>query len=160
MRSIISYYSYSGNTEKVVNIFSDVLRERGEVDIQRLKPKSEITNFIAQCKAAFTGKRAELEGAVNFDASPYDIILIGSPVWAFAPTPAINTFLDDLSGMNGKRAVVLLTSGSGAGVKKCFNNIRNILQNKGAHTIDEINIPDRKLADENFIRSSIEKILG
>lgn len=159
MKTLIVYYSYSGITDKVINIFAGILRKKSEVIIQRLKPKKEITTFVGQCGAAFTKKRAELEDGVSFDVKDYDLLLIGSPVWAFAPTPAVNTYLDRLSGLEGKKAIVLLTSGSGAGVKKCFNNIRTVLENKKALSINEINIPNARMSDENFIISSLEKAI-
>jgi multimeric flavodoxin WrbA len=159
MKALITYYSYSGITDKIANLYANILREKGEVTIQRLKPKEEITTFIGQCRAAFSRKRAELKDGVNFDVKNYDLLLLGSPVWAFAPTPVINTYLDKISGLEGKRVIVLLTSGSGAGVKKCFSNIKIILENKCASRIDEINIPNRIMSDENSINSSLEKIL-
>ncbi|MDD5496484.1 MAG: flavodoxin [Candidatus Omnitrophica bacterium] len=160
MKSLITYYSFSGNTDKAAQILADALKSKGEVDMQRLKPKTEIMKFFAQCRAAFTNKRAELEGSVNFDASHHDLILIGSPVWAFAPTPVINSFLDKLSGMNGKRAIVFLTYGSGAGVKKCFNHIKTILKNKGAFDVLEIGISDSRTGDANYVASLLEKTLA
>lgn len=159
MKTLITYYSFSGNTDKVANIFADALRKKGEVVLQRLKPADEIRNFALQCKAAFMGERADLEGDVQFDLGQYDLLLIGSPVWAFAPTPPINTYLDKISGLNGKRAIILLTSGSGTGVGRCFKNIRKALEGKGASRMDEVNIPDRKLKDTEFITSSLEKVL-
>ena len=159
MKTLITYYSFSGNTDKVADIFADVLRKRGEVVLQRLKPANEIQNFALQCKAAFMGERAVLEGDVQFDLGQYDLVMIGSPVWAFAPTPSINTYLDKLSGLNGKRVIMLLTSGSGTGVGRCFKNMRKVLENKGAAKVDEVNIPDRKQNDKEFIASSLEKVL-
>jgi len=151
MRSLVVYYSFSGNTDHAAKLFAGELKKKGEVDIQRLFPKDEIKDFLGQCRAARAYKRADLEGKVDHDASPYDLVVLGSPVWAFAPVPAMNTFLDSLSGLNGKRVIVLLTSGSGLGVKHCFKNIGRILKNKGASTVDEINIPDRLQKNEEHI---------
>lgn len=159
MKSLVTYYSYSGHTENVINIFSDILKTNGEVTIQRLVPKEEIRSFLAQCRAARSYKRTDLKEGIKYDASPYDLILIASPVWAFAPVPAMNTYFDNLSGLNGKKVVVLLTSGSGLGVNNCFKNMRAVLHNKGAASISEINIPDRKQSDNHFIRTSLEKVL-
>ena len=159
MKSLVTYYSFSGNTDRVAKTFADILKNKGEIDIRRLKPKDEITSFLGQCRAARSHKRAELEAGAIFDISPYDIALIGCPVWAFAPVPAMNAYLDAISGLNGKRVIVLLTSGSGLGVKHCFKHIRSVLENKGAARIDEINIPDSKQTDEAFIKESLEKIL-
>jgi len=159
MKALVTYYSFSGNTDKVMKIFAGVLKAGGEAKLQRLTPKNEIKDFLGQCMAARSGKRSALHDGIDFDASHYDLIVIASPVWAFAPTPAVNSFLDGLTGLNGKRVIVLLTSGSGLGVKKCFKSMRIVLGNKGAAHIEEINIPDRKQKDENFIKTSIENIL-
>jgi FMN-dependent NADH-azoreductase len=158
MKTLITYYSYSGITEEVIGIFKEVLEKKSEIKIQRLKPKEEITSFFAQCLAARSKKRCAIE-AVLFDVSSYDAIIIGLPVWAFAPAPAINTYLDKVTGLNNKKLIVLLTSGSGLGVKMCFKYINNILSSKGVSQISEINIPNSKMKDKSFIISSLEKTL-
>jgi flavodoxin len=160
MKILIVYYSYSGNTDNVIRAWADRLKARNEVTVQRLRPRQEITGFAGQCRAAFSGQKAELEEGISYDASPYELIMLGSPVWAFAPVPAMNTYLARVNGLHGKSVVVLLTSGSGLGVKRCFKNIRVILESKGASGIDEINIPDRRQSDGAFIESQIGKYLG
>ena len=139
-------------------MFKEALEKKSELKVQRLKPKEEITSFFGQCTAARFKKRCEIEEAL-FDASSYDTVIIGLPVWAFAPTPAINTYLDKVIGLNNKKLIVLLTSGSGAGVKMCFKYINSILSNKGVSNISEINIPNAKMDDKSFIISSLEKAL-
>lgn len=158
MKILITYYSYSGITEKVINIFREVLAKRGELKTQRLKPKKEITSFFGQCIAARSKKRCELEEAL-FDAASYDTIILGLPVWAFAPTPAINTYLDKVTGLSNKKLIVLLTSGSGLGVKACFQYINALLRGKGVSNISEINIPNARMQDQDFIIASLEKNL-
>ena len=130
MKILITYYSYGGVTKEVVDIFKEILEKKSELKIQRLKPKEEITSFVGQCLAARSKKRCEIEEAL-FDASSYDTIIIGLPIWAFAPAPAINTYLDKVTGLANKKLIVLITSGSGLGVKKCFKYINNILSGKG-----------------------------
>jgi len=159
MKALITYYSFSGITEKVINIYADILRKKGEVTIQRLRPKDEITTFFGQCRAAFARKRADLRNDINYNTKDYDLLLLGTPIWAFAPTPAVNTYLDKISGLEGKRVITLITSGSGTGLGKCFKNIRSALEAKGASKIDEVNVPNRKMKDEGFIRDSLEKVL-
>lgn len=159
MKSLIAYYSFTGNTDRVVKIFGKILGAKGAVDIQRLRPKKEVASFLGQCRSARLREKPELDGEIRYDASPYDLVLIASPVWAFAPAPAVNTYLDKISGLRGKRVIVLLTSGSGLGVNNCFKSIRNALKNMGADRVDEINIPDRRQGDGDFIVSSLSKIL-
>lgn len=160
MRSLITYYSYSGNTEKVADILAGLLRKKSDVTIQRLKPKAEITSFLGQCRAAFSGKRADLQEGIEYDASPYDLILIGCPVWAFAPTPAVNTYLDNISGVNGKRAIIFVTYGSGAGVKRCVERMKTVLRDNGAYEISELAVQQLKTDDAGFIGSLLNKALS
>ena len=159
MNILVTYYSYSGITAKVVDIFEKILEKKGQVTIQRLRLKKEIPTFARQCIAARLGARCELDGSVLFDVKAYDLIIIGLPVWAFAPTPAINTYLDKASGFEGKKCIALLTSGSGVGVKHCFRKMRSILRNKGASEIKEVNIPNAQMGDKGFIVSSLEQVL-
>lgn len=159
MKTLITYYSYSGNTDKVAKMFGKILESKGEVHVQRLKPAGEIKGFLWQCAAALKRVKAILEQGIKLDAATYDLLLIGAPIWAFAPPPAINTFLENLSGLKGKRVIILLTSGSGVGMKACFKSIRKVLEAKGASKIDEINIPNRKNKDHDFIMSALQKIL-
>jgi flavodoxin len=156
MKTLITYYSYSGITAKVVEIFSRILEKKSEIKIQRLKPKNEVTSFAAQCIAARLGRRCELEGGILFEANSYDLIIIGLPVWAFAPVPAINTFIDKASGLENKKVIILLTSGSGLGVNMCFKTMRKFLLAKGTREIKEINIPNARMGETNFIVSEME----
>ena len=45
----------------------------------------------------------------------YDLIVFGSPVWAFKPTPAIHTAIVNLKGSMGKPAVAFSTHGGRPG---------------------------------------------
>ena len=140
-RGLIYYASVTGNTEKIAVAFKGVFEKYGwQCDMMKISKHTDIKNL-------------------PYRGEDYDLVMIGSPVWAFAPTPAMNTFLDKFSGLKGKRVVVLLTSGSGLGVNACFKNIHKILETKGASRIDEINIPDRKNKDGDFVTSSLQKIL-
>jgi flavodoxin len=159
MKTLIVYYSYSGITEKVANIYASELGKSGEVAMQRLKPKQEINTFLGQCRAAFSRKRADLGDSISYDVKGYDLIVLASPVWAFAPVPAVNTYLDKISGLEGKKVIILLTSGSGAGVGNCFNTIRKVIEEKKASKVDTINVPNRTMKDEGAIRDAFRKLI-
>jgi hypothetical protein len=49
------------------------------------------------------------------DVSGYDLLVFGSPVWAFRPTPAIHTAITSLKGYEGKRAISFFTHGGRPG---------------------------------------------
>jgi len=159
MKSLIVYYSYSGNTGKVAEILKNILSKKGQAEIHQLKPIDESNNFFVQAASAFTGKRARLSN-VKFDLSGYDLICLGTPVWAFAPTPAINTFLDKCKNLDGKDAICFTTYKSGAGAKRCLNTMIEKLKQKGAFKISGFSIQQTKVNDTDFLEKAIEVALG
>jgi len=159
MKTLIVYYSYSGNTKRIAEKLKDILSKKGEVEIRQLRPADESRNFFIQATSAFLGKRTQLFD-VQFDLAGYDLICIGTPVWAFAPTPAVNTFLDKLQNLDGKDAICFTTYGSGAGVKKCLNMMSNRLKQKGAFKISSFSIQQGKVNDADFVEKAIEEALA
>jgi flavodoxin len=157
MKSIIIYYSYSGNTRKVAEVLAEHLRQKGEAEILELKAEDESNSFFRQCKRAFWHKKAEI-AAVNFDLSGYDLICVGTPVWAFGPAPAVNAYLDQCLGVNGKDAILFTTYGSGAGKERCINYMQNILAKKGAKDFKRFSIQQFKVNDKEFILSEIKSL--
>jgi NAD(P)H-dependent FMN reductase len=96
---------------------------------------------------------------VNFDLSGYDLICFGTPVWAFGPTPAMNTYLADCSGLEGKEIILFATYGSGAGKERCLNYMQNILAQKGAKGFKRFSIQQFKVNDKEFVLEKIKEII-
>ena len=51
----------------------------------------------------------------SVDISGFDLVVFGSPVWAFKPTPVIHAAIDGLKGCMGKPAVAFSTHGGRPG---------------------------------------------
>jgi len=138
----------------VAEILAGYLREKGEVELIELNPLDESKSFFGQCRRAFYRIRAKL-APVNFDLSGYDLICFGNPVWAFAPVPAMNTYLDNCTGAEGKEAVVFTTYGSGSGNTRCLNTMQEALRKKGAKSFKRFSIQQFKVKDSTFVLSQI-----
>ncbi len=158
MKSLIVYYSYTGNTGKVAEILKGILSKKGQAEIHQLKPIDESSNFFVQAASASTGKRAKLQEE-RFNLSGYDLVCLGTPVWAFAPTPAINTYLDKVQNLDGKDAICFVTYASGAGVKRCINTMIENLKQKGAFKISGFSIQQGKVNNTGFVEKAIEEAL-
>jgi flavodoxin len=159
MRSLIVYYSYSGNTKKVAEQLCEHLRQKGQVDIIGLKAHDESESFFGQCRRAFTRQRAKIE-PVNFDLSGYDLICFGSPVWAFAPAPAMNSYLDQVQNIQDKKVVLFTTFGSGTGNTRCLNYMQRILAEKGAKNFKRFSSQQSKVSDRDFVSAQIQATLS
>ena len=158
MRSLIIYYSYSGNTKKVAEHLCGYLRQRGQADIVQLKAQDESDSFFGQCLRAFWRKRARIE-PVNCNLSSYDAICFGAPVWAFAPPPAMNAYLDQVQNIQDKEVILFTTYGSGTGNNRCLNYMQQILANKGAKSFKRFSIQQFKVNDYDFVRGRIQAAL-
>ncbi len=158
MRSIIIYYSYSGNTKKVAQTLSEYLRQKSEPEMLELKAQDESASFFGQCQRAFWHKKAEIE-LCKFDLKPYDLVCLGTPVWAFGPAPAMNTYLDKCSGLEAKEVILFTTYGSGTGNGRCLNYMQKILGQKGARGFKRFSIQQFKVDDKEFVLSKIKEKL-
>jgi len=132
MKSAIIYYSFTGNTHRIACLFADILKNKGEEAVLvRIRPLKEETAFLKQCKEAFLGKKAELYRTL-LDLKDFDRVIIGSPVWAFKPAPAINTYIEQCGSLQDKTAICFVTYGSGVGKNRALEIMKKALVMKGA----------------------------
>lgn len=158
MKAIVIYYSCGGNTKAVAEALSGYLQEKSEVKLQRLEAQDEAASFLGQAARAFLRKRAMIS-TPEYDLRGYDLICLGTPVWAFAPAPAMNTYLDKCTGLSGKSAILFTTYGSGTGLARCFNYMQKILSKKGANDFRRFSVQQFKVKDKKFVDKVITETL-
>ncbi len=111
-KTLVLYYSLTGNTKMVAEEFANRLGADIE-EIVCVDPYD--TNFIAcieRCKKEReAGTVIDIE-PVKADLSKYDVIFIGYPVWFGTYAPPIATFLAN-NDLSGKTIVPFCTFGSG-----------------------------------------------
>jgi len=143
---LIVYYSLTGNTQFI----AEALRDSIEADILELKPIKELnpesgTKFMWGGFQSTMKKKPEL---MEFDVNPldYDLIILGTPVWAWNISPPMRTFLS-MFDLNSKN-VALWMSHAGDGVK-AMGRFKEVL--KRANIIDTISfqMPLKKDSDGN-----------
>ncbi len=93
MKTLVVYYSRTGNTSKVGKKLADQIG----ADTERIKDKKNRTTpligFIRAGYHAFKRKETEI-GKIKHDPSDYDLVVVGTPVWAGSITPAVRTYLN------------------------------------------------------------------
>ncbi|MFC1576539.1 flavodoxin family protein [Candidatus Omnitrophota bacterium] len=157
MRTAVIFYSFSGNTNRVAHLMVEMLKNKGEEVIPiRIRPVKEQTNFALQCKDAFLGKKPELYRTM-LDLNNFDRVIFGSPVWAFKPVPAINTYMDKCSSLTGKTAICFVTYGSGAGKDKCLEKMKQQLEAKGAEVTEMLSF--QQAESPKSCREKLTKVL-
>ena len=113
MKICIIYHSESGNTRHVAQHLASACDGR-LIEVSDRASYMKLTRFLVWCKKARGEEKTEIEPTV-IDVSEYDLLVFGSPVWAFKPTPAIHTAIDCLKGCEGKKAVAYFTHGGRPG---------------------------------------------
>jgi len=159
MRACIIYFSLTGNTHQLAQIISQELEHKNfDVDLVRLEPIDGARTFAGQGMTALQRKRVNI-GDVNFDLSMYDIILFGSPVWAFSPAPALNTYLDKCHGLDGKKIVVFYTYGSGTGKGRAVKIVNEMLEHKKTKSMHSLLIAQRDLKNKQDVNNRVNEFL-
>ncbi len=143
MKSIIIYYSLTGNTRLIAETIANETRG----DIMELKTKEEKIQPTGFMKYVWGGrqvifrKKPELL-PLNKDISTYDMIFIGTPVWAFTYTPALRTFFDMIN-IRDKKIILFCTHEGGK--RNTLQDMREKLKgNTIVKEIDFFNVAKNK----------------
>ena len=157
MKSAIIYYSFTGNTHRIACLFADILKNKDEETVLvRIRPLKEETTFLGQCKEAFLKKKPELYRTL-LDLKDFDRVIIGSPVWAFNPAPAINTYIEQCGSLQGKTAICFVTYGSGIGKNRALEIMKKTLVAKGARIAGTVSF--QQSGNEKQCRKKLSEML-
>ena len=98
MKSLVVYYTRTGNAKFVAETIAAELGSDVE-EIVDLKKRAGKLGWITAGKDATQEKETQISLTTRVPQD-YDLIVIGTPIWAWKPTPAIRTYLakNDLSG--------------------------------------------------------------
>ncbi|MBQ7643319.1 MAG: NAD(P)H-dependent oxidoreductase [Clostridia bacterium] len=125
MKTLVAYFSASGATKGV----AEKLASKIGADIYEIKPALPYTdedldwmNKNSRSSLEMKDKSSRPEIVKDgFDASKYDRILLGYPVWWYTAPTIVNTFLESYD-FSGKKIIIWATSG-GSGLGKAKNDL-------------------------------------
>ena len=122
---IIVYYSLEGNTELAAQKAAELLGcDTLRLEPDKAYPTGKVTKFLWGGKSAVMTETPALK-PYTFDASKYDRIIFGFPVWASNIAPPIRTFIKE-NDLSGKRfAAIACQAGNGA--EKAFDKLAALL---------------------------------
>lgn len=151
MKAIVVYFSLEGNTRYAAEKIAEYLK----ADHLRLEPVKDyphgnISKFFWGGKSVMFGEKPKLQ-AYDFSPGEYDVIILGTPIWAGSFTPPIKTFIseNDLS----KKKIAVYACHSGGGAAKCFDKLKKELPDSSVISTLELVEPGSRQKDE-----SIQKI--
>ena len=123
MNTAIVYFSLEGNTKYV----AEKIAKSPDADIIKLIPVKEyptgkVSKFFWGGKSATFKEIPKLE-TYRFDSKNYDLVLLGTPIWAGTIAPPLRTFIRE-NKLAGKKVAFFACSGGGS-AEKCFEHLEN-----------------------------------
>ena len=120
MKSIVVYYSLEENTRWAAEKIAEAIG----ADLLRIEPVKPYLNkgaakFIKGGRSAMMGEKPKLK-SYEFNSDDYELIILGTPVWAGKPAPPINTFVSE-NILKNKKLALLFCSTGGDERKACMN---------------------------------------
>ena len=147
-KRIVTYFSASGVTKNVAQKVAEILG----ADIFEIEPTVKYTSAdldwtdkSSRSTVEMNDKTSRPEIVRALDATEYDEVLIGFPVWWYTAPTIINTFIE-ASNLEGKTVIAFCTSG-GSGIDKCENDLKSAypelnwkkgLRLRGSESADDI----------------------
>jgi len=119
VKTLVVYYSRSGNTRKIAEELASVLK----ADVQELKDgksRNGPIGFLMAGREAMKKTPVELQPLAH-DPAAYDAVVVGTPVWASTVCSPVRTFLEQ-NRSSLKKVAWFCTSGGEdpTGAEKAF----------------------------------------
>lgn len=162
MNILVAYFSASGITkevaENITKVASEFVGESGKADMFEIAPKvpyskedldwtNEQSRTTIECKDK--GSRPEL--AQTIDVSPYNVIIIGFPVWWYNAPHIIFSFLESAD-FSGKVIVPFCTSG-GSGIDSAPREMQKLAPNAQVKAGQKFNFGTSKASIKKWLDS-------
>lgn len=106
MKTLVVYYSRSGRTRRAAERLAAALGADRE-EIQDLENHQGLIGFFKAGHQGMSGKSAQI-GPVKADVGAYDLVVVGTPVWAGRMSSPVRAFLTQY-GSRIKHVAYLLT---------------------------------------------------
>ena len=124
MKTVIVYYSYEGSCAIVAGIIKNALNaDVFEIKTVDEKKRTGFAKYFWGGKQVIFNNKPALR-PLSVDINAYDLVILGTPVWAGSPAPAMVTFLDNAK-ISGKKLALFCSHGGGMG--KVFDKIKALL---------------------------------
>jgi flavodoxin len=124
MKCAIVYCSHTGFTAELAKNIGEVL-EADLIELRTREPlipnKMTVKNLVTGGSQVVLKKKPELE-KYEFNQEEYDLIILGTPVWAWTFAPPMRTFLTEHD-LEGKKVALFATHHGKPG-----NTLKNMAQ--------------------------------
>lgn len=160
MKILVAYYTRTGNTRRAAEAIAEGLRAVPyEVELEEIserKSRDGVVGFLVAGADSTLKRKAEIEPATA-DIAAFDLVIAGTPVWAWSVTPPVRTFLA-AHAAEIKQAAFFCTM-MGAGAQRAFEAMEEALDKTALATVALIDRHVRSGDEYEFI-ARVEEFVG
>ncbi len=152
MKTLIVYYSYTNNTEKVAKRIAELKK----YDILKLEPlvdySTDYQKVVDEEEAKMDSEEIVELKPINVDLNQYDRIILGTPVWWYTMAPVVRSFLSG-NNLNGKKVIAFITNGGWIG-----HTVEDIKKYCEIENYINLKFNSDKIQDEKFLLDWIDNL--
>lgn len=156
VKALVAYYSRTGTTRKAVKVIAEEL----PADIEEIHDTKKRARPIGWLRSGMDGAPENLSKIMElmYDPAGYDVVVIGTPIWAGKMSLATRTCL------GGKKAAFnqvtfFITSGSG-NIERCSAVMKEVLGTEPVATLS-LRTKDVMEGDiEGKVREFVDSLKG
>lgn len=123
MKTLVVYYSRTGLTKNVALALANKIGADLEEIVDTIK-RPGVLGYVLSGREAITKKLALIE-TVKYNPADYDLVIIGTPLWAGTMSSPIRTYLTDHKGQLKK--IALFTTQKADGQEKIFSILEEFI---------------------------------
>jgi len=154
MKSLVVYYSLTGKTRLVAEAIAEALNAT-LLEIEERRPVPMPFVYLSGSFAAFTNRGSKIN-PIDVDLKQYERIFVGSPVWAYRPAPAINSFIYKTN-FEGRSVIPFFTMG-GDNAEKALANITTKIERRQGKVAGSFAITSYGVSDEEIVARAKEAV--
>jgi len=141
LRVLIAYYSKTGNTETISNAVKQALESNCEVDVLKIEMVKEYSDTLPHLNPRILfdtvlNRKPRIRSLQ--DMNPYDVICVGTPNWYGRIAPPVNTFIEEMTNAEGKKAIAFVSSGLGR--EGMASALKNRLEKKSLKVLKTLSL--------------------
>ena len=147
MKTLVIYYTRTGNTKFIAETIAAKLGADIE-EVIDLKNRQGKLSFMPAGRDAMRGKETQI-AETKRTPTDYDLIIIGQPVWAGSPTPAIRTYVNK-NDLSGKKVAIFF---SDINLGKAVEKTKALMPN--STFVGELALPAKALENKEETKKKI-----
>lgn len=149
MKTLVIYFSRTGHTQKI----AEAIAANYGSDIEKIKEVNDwsgVSRYLAAGRDAMFKRPGSIKSA-HKDPAQYDLIILGTPIWAWNLSPPMRAYI---AGHKSKlNQVAFFCTEGGSGGKRAFRQMADLIGKQPVATLEVTESDLRTGADQEKLNT-------